>query len=123
MEKEKKKKRKKKSYQTHELLLNAIDLKRDNSCSSTAKLASFALTMEKQPPPSLSPAEQAQQIPPYYPEWLNQLDTGDIILFNRRCLSMNAFGALLCVSAKWFGQTVWDHIAVVVKRNDQVFVC
>lgn len=30
----------------------------------------------------------------------NDLDTGDILLFSRRCADMNLFGALLCYGAK-----------------------
>lgn len=30
----------------------------------------------------------------------NDLDTGDIILFSRRCADMNLFGAILCYAAK-----------------------
>ena len=30
----------------------------------------------------------------------NDLDTGDIILFSRRCSEMNLFGAILCYAAK-----------------------
>lgn len=30
----------------------------------------------------------------------NDLDTGDILLFSRRCADMNLFGALICYGAK-----------------------
>ena len=31
---------------------------------------------------------------------LQDLDTGDILLFNRKCMSMSPFGALICVCGK-----------------------
>ena len=44
------------------------------------------------------------------------LDTGDVILFNRRCWTMSAFGAVLCQTAKFVASSDWDHVGVIVKR-------
>ncbi|KAL7996105.1 putative mitochondrial carrier domain protein [Plasmopara halstedii] len=44
-----------------------------------------------------------------------KVDTGDVILFNRSCVSMGPYGGAICVCAKFFGQTQWDHNGVVVR--------
>lgn len=46
------------------------------------------------------------------------LDSGDIVLFNRRCMSMSIAGAALCVVAKLFDNSQWDHVGVVVRHPD-----
>lgn len=43
------------------------------------------------------------------------VDTGDVIIFDRACSSMNAYGAAICVCAKFFGNTQWDHNGVVIR--------
>ena len=57
----------------------------------------------------------------------NDLDTGDILLFSRRCSDMNLFGACLCYGAKvriivfsHYQQqySPWDHICVIVKNPE-----
>ncbi len=42
------------------------------------------------------------------------LDSGDIVLFNRRCMSMAPTGAALCAVAKFFSNSAWDHVGIVV---------
>lgn len=44
-----------------------------------------------------------------------EIDTGDIVLFNRPCSQMSFFGALICFSTKMLAQSSWDHIGVVLK--------
>lgn len=44
------------------------------------------------------------------------LDSGDIVLFNRRCTSMSLTGAALCIVAKLFSNSQWDHVGVVVRH-------
>ncbi len=46
------------------------------------------------------------------------LDTGDIVMFNRPCLKLGTFGALVCASAKFAENTPWDHVGVVVRGKD-----
>ncbi|OQR92581.1 Mitochondrial Carrier (MC) Family [Achlya hypogyna] len=46
------------------------------------------------------------------------LDTGDVVLFDRKCHLMNAYGMILCEGAKIFGQTRWDHNGVIYKTDD-----
>lgn len=43
------------------------------------------------------------------------LDSGDIVLFNRRCLSMPPAGAGLCALAKFMSNSRWDHVGIVVR--------
>lgn len=43
------------------------------------------------------------------------IDTGDVVLFDRSCSSMGLYGGAICVCAKLFGQTQWDHNGVVVR--------
>ncbi|KAF0696241.1 Aste57867_12999 [Aphanomyces stellatus] len=47
-----------------------------------------------------------------------QLDTGDVVLFDRKCSAMSLYGGLICYSAKAWGGTRWDHNGVVVKTDD-----
>jgi CRP-like cAMP-binding protein len=42
------------------------------------------------------------------------LDAGDIVLFNRRCMSMPPAGAALCALAKFSHNSRWDHVGIVV---------
>ncbi|KAG2787517.1 hypothetical protein Pcac1_g2972 [Phytophthora cactorum] len=44
-----------------------------------------------------------------------RVDTGDVVLFDRKCSSMGLYGGAICVCAKFFGQTQWDHNGVVVR--------
>jgi solute carrier family 25 phosphate transporter 23/24/25/41 len=46
------------------------------------------------------------------------LDAGDIVLFNRRCLAMAPLGALICAVAKAMSNSRWDHVGVVVRKED-----
>ncbi len=55
------------------------------------------------------------------PDRLRGLDTGDLVLFNRKCTSMGLTGALLCTSAKLINGTRWDHIGLVVRGSDADF--
>ncbi|RLO03929.1 hypothetical protein DYB28_013970 [Aphanomyces astaci] len=48
------------------------------------------------------------------------LDTGDVVLFDRKCNSMGVYGGVICHSAKLFGQTRWDHNGVIYKTDDGV---
>ncbi|KAE8999091.1 hypothetical protein PF010_g14737 [Phytophthora fragariae] len=44
-----------------------------------------------------------------------RVDTGDVVLFDRKCSSMGLYGGAICVCAKFFGRTQWDHNGVVVR--------
>lgn len=44
------------------------------------------------------------------------LDSGDIVLFNRRCFSMPFRGAALCCLAKVFSNSAWDHVGMVIRE-------
>ncbi|CAN0249236.1 unnamed protein product [Scytosiphon promiscuus] len=47
------------------------------------------------------------------------LDTGDLILFDRPCLKMGGFfGAAICAAAKLMSGSPFDHIGVVVKDEN-----
>ncbi|BAM83499.1 similar to mitochondrial calcium-dependent solute carrier [Cyanidioschyzon merolae strain 10D] len=46
------------------------------------------------------------------------LDAGDIVLFNRRCLAMAPLGALICAVAKAMSNSRWDHVGIVVRKED-----
>ncbi|DAZ94508.1 TPA: hypothetical protein N0F65_011861 [Lagenidium giganteum] len=46
-----------------------------------------------------------------------QVDTGDVVLFDRKCTSMGLYGGSICVCAKFFGGTQWDHNGVVLKDS------
>lgn len=48
-----------------------------------------------------------------------QVDSGDIVVFDRACTSMNLYGGAICVCAKFFGQTQWDHNGVVIRDRSQ----
>lgn len=37
----------------------------------------------------------------------DDVDTGDLVLFNRRCTRMSVFGAIVCTSAKLVTQSSW----------------
>ncbi|GLE00250.1 hypothetical protein PINS_up008977 [Pythium insidiosum] len=43
------------------------------------------------------------------------VDTGDVVIFDRKCASMSLYGGAICASAKLFGDTRWDHNGVVVR--------
>lgn len=43
------------------------------------------------------------------------LDSGDVVLFNRRCTSMSFLGAAVCIAAKLLSNTAWDHVGIVVR--------
>ncbi|PXF45357.1 Mitochondrial adenine nucleotide transporter ADNT1 [Gracilariopsis chorda] len=44
------------------------------------------------------------------------LDSGDIVLFNRRCTSMPLAGAVLCKMSKLFSNSQWDHVGIVIRH-------
>lgn len=44
------------------------------------------------------------------------LDSGDVVLFNRRCSSMSVKGAILCGISKAFSNSQWDHVGVVIRH-------
>eukprot|EP00178_Gracilaria_changii_P014614 TRINITY_DN410_c0_g1_i1.p1 TRINITY_DN410_c0_g1~~TRINITY_DN410_c0_g1_i1.p1 ORF type:complete len:1185 (+),score=147.68 TRINITY_DN410_c0_g1_i1:282-3836(+) len=44
------------------------------------------------------------------------LDSGDIVLFNRRCTSMPLAGAVLCKVSKLFSNSQWDHVGIVIRH-------
>lgn len=46
------------------------------------------------------------------------LDSGDIVIFNRRCMSMSVAGAALCLFAKLFSNSAWDHVGMVIRHPD-----
>ncbi len=62
-------------------------------------------------------AHAQPSLPALADSWINSLDTGDLILFNRKCSAMSPLGAFLCVSTKFVHDTKWDHVAVVVRRR------
>ncbi|KAJ0409447.1 hypothetical protein P43SY_002337 [Pythium insidiosum] len=43
------------------------------------------------------------------------VDTGDVVIFDRKCASMSLYGGAICACAKLFGDTRWDHNGVVVR--------
>lgn len=43
------------------------------------------------------------------------VDAGDVVVFDRACSSMSLYGAAICVCAKFFGNTQWDHNGVVIR--------
>lgn len=63
-------------------------------------------------PPAREPADDADADAVVLPPGL---DSGDIVLFNRRCLSMPPAGAALCALAKFSHNSRWDHVGVVVR--------
>uniref|UniRef100_K3W553 Cyclic nucleotide-binding domain-containing protein n=1 Tax=Globisporangium ultimum (strain ATCC 200006 / CBS 805.95 / DAOM BR144) TaxID=431595 RepID=K3W553_GLOUD len=44
-----------------------------------------------------------------------RVDSGDVVVFDRACASMSMYGGAICVCAKFFGNTQWDHNGVVVR--------
>ncbi|GMF32326.1 unnamed protein product [Phytophthora fragariaefolia] len=44
-----------------------------------------------------------------------RVDSGDVLLFDRRCAGMGLYGGAICACAKFFGRTQWDHNGVVVR--------
>lgn len=44
------------------------------------------------------------------------LDSGDVVLFNRRCTSMSIKGAILCGVSKAFSNSQWDHVGVIIRH-------
>ncbi|CAH0479416.1 unnamed protein product [Peronospora belbahrii] len=45
------------------------------------------------------------------------INTGDVVLFDRQCSSMGLYGSALCICAKFFGQTQWDHNGVIIRAQ------
>ena len=70
------------------------------------------MTAAEQPPPAEKDAS-ARASPIVLPPGL---DSGDIVLFNRRCLSMPPAGAALCAVSKLFSNSAWDHVGVVIRH-------
>eukprot|EP00735_Rhodelphis_limneticus_P011010 TRINITY_DN4057_c0_g1::TRINITY_DN4057_c0_g1_i1::g.11841::m.11841 TRINITY_DN4057_c0_g1::TRINITY_DN4057_c0_g1_i1::g.11841 ORF type:complete len:297 (+),score=28.08,DUF830/PF05708.7/1.3e-07,DUF830/PF05708.7/0.36,Ribosomal_L36e/PF01158.13/0.26,Ribosomal_L36e/PF01158.13/5.2e+03,TFIIE-A_C-term/PF11521.3/8.3e+03,TFIIE-A_C-term/PF11521.3/0.36 TRINITY_DN4057_c0_g1_i1:242-1132(+) len=52
----------------------------------------------------------------------NELDTGDILVFDRNCASFGPYGRLLCSFSKALPGEPWDHVALVVRVNDEPHV-
>ena len=51
------------------------------------------------------------------------VDSGDIILFNRKCSTMSLYGAMVCAGAKVLANSDYDHLGVVIRHaNGQLFV-
>ncbi|GAB5036577.1 mitochondrial carrier family [Nannochloropsis oceanica] len=48
---------------------------------------------------------------------LPHLETGDLVLFNRRCGAMGPVGAVVCQAAKLYGR--YDHLGVVVREEKE----
>lgn len=46
------------------------------------------------------------------------LQTGDIVFFNRPCLSMRPCGSLLCASTKKISNSAFDHVGMIYVRKD-----
>lgn len=55
------------------------------------------------------PAAEEIELPP-------GLDSGDVVLFNRRCMSMPIAGAALCKFAKFMYNSEWDHVGIIVRH-------
>lgn len=62
------------------------------------------------------PDQSDHSNPPNAPVLPSGLDSGDVVLFNRRCTSMPVTGALLCVVSKLFSNSQWDHVGVVIRH-------
>ena len=65
---------------------------------------------DQEPGQNVDEKERIQQLEQ---EVIDELDTGDIILFSRQCNAMGVLGGALCFIAKTF--SVWDHVVAVVK--------
>jgi hypothetical protein len=53
----------------------------------------------------------------YNHEVLDSLETGDVVLFNRKCSAMGSpVGIAVCAFAKWTSK--YDHVGIVVRRRD-----
>ena len=73
-------------------------------------------------------AVQDGQQPPKTPARLHQrdpaslipagVDAGDLVLFNRRCMAMAPLGAAICGVSKALSNSRWDHVGVVVRKDD-----
>jgi hypothetical protein len=46
------------------------------------------------------------------------IESGDIVLFSRKCSRMLPLPAAICVSAKVSSWTVWDHVGIVVEHPE-----
>eukprot|EP00899_Mesostigma_viride_P003093 jgi/Mesvir1/12785/Mv22838-RA.1 len=46
------------------------------------------------------------------------LDSGDIVLFNRSCMAMPPYGAVICAGAKLLSNSKWDHLGIVIRREN-----
>jgi CRP-like cAMP-binding protein len=89
---------------------NSSDLHRDaagrpNDLAPAAQVAAA----DTAPPPVSTTDEGTVVLPP-------GLDSGDVVLFNRRCMSMSPQGAALCAVAKLLSNSRWDHVGVVVRH-------
>ncbi|KAJ8905062.1 hypothetical protein NDN08_001573 [Rhodosorus marinus] len=62
--------------------------------------------------------EESKQEKPAEVQLPRSVDSGDIVLFNRRCTSMTAYGAAICIVAKFFSNSKWDHVGIVVRDPD-----
>ncbi len=88
--------------------------------SSTAMPPENAQQQQQQRPPPPPPPPPTTMPPPTTPSpsaldaLLPVLDTGDLVLFNRRCGAMGPVGAAVCTAAKLYGR--YDHLGVVVKE-------
>ncbi|KAL3665840.1 hypothetical protein V7S43_009264 [Phytophthora oleae] len=73
--------------------------------------------MASVPSPSSDPDGSVSQDEAQIRQLLRDLhvDTGDVLLFDRKCSAMGLYGGAICVCAKFFGQTQWDHNGVVVR--------
>lgn len=46
------------------------------------------------------------------------LQTGDLVFFNRPCLSMRPCGSAVCVVTKTVSDSAFDHVGIIYVRND-----
>jgi len=62
--------------------------------------------------------EESERGKPAEVQLPKSVDSGDIVLFNRRCTSMPPYGAAICIVAKFFSNSKWDHVGIVVRDPD-----
>ncbi len=54
-------------------------------------------------------------------DWI-QVDTGDILLYDRKCKTMSFNGAILCTLAKIASKSQWDHVVSVLQFFLKIYI-
>jgi hypothetical protein len=49
-------------------------------------------------------------------QWAVRVDPGDVILFSRKCTTMDPISASICLGAKWGTLSEWDHVGIVTRN-------